>query len=288
MYDKQTAVAAKEWVATGVNWIENGSYSLGVKNLERAIPVFLDRKDTVWLTYARHHLMVGTIAMGSHEQVLELFEEVMAGYVELEFSYGKALALLHAAQSQDRRGRWQQALSLLNLAISIATWARQGTLQAYLLGEKARLYLERQNMVDAIRALRESERLFEEAKEEDEALHRRVTLAEALARLGERSEAQALLEDAQGREFRAKKYRQALLPLRLLMRLYEEGGMLNEKERVAELIHFAGQYILQHQDAGSPRPDKRYPVMLAREDTEEPALLQIAAPGPMGQARGKA
>ncbi|MDH4225220.1 MAG: hypothetical protein OEW12_06200 [Deltaproteobacteria bacterium] len=269
MIDSDTVESAKQWVHTGVQWMETGAFSMGVKHLEKAIPVFAEAEDTRWLTYTRHQKLVGLDGMGRHEEAEGCFEEVMIGYVDLDDPYGKTLVLFHTAQAMDALGRWERAISLLNLASSIAQWSGRQDLHAHILTQLAKLYLGHDNLVEAVRLLQKGENLYDQAGQEDDALQSRLTLAEALVRLGERSEAIAKLEDAQTRLFKAKRYRQALEPLRQLITLYEEGGMWNDKSRISQLIHFCGQYILQNRDARVAHPETRFKVSLFGEPEDQ-------------------
>lgn len=248
MIDQQTVENARKWVEDGAKWIQNNAFSMGVKYLDRAIPVFAEAHDITWLTYAQHQRMLGLSGMGRHEEVESAFEEVMRGYVELEDPYGKTLALHHAAEDDRKRGRFEQGISLLNLARHMAQSHDLKDLEAAILTQKADMEQQRGNLVAASRAWREAEKRFDGLKQDDESLNCRLKLADVLVALGERSEALALLEDGQARLFRDQKYRLALEPLRKLSQLYEESAMWNEKERVTQMIQFCGQYIIQHRD----------------------------------------
>ena len=260
MMDQETVVSAQHWVRTGVQWVENNAFSMGIKYLDRAIPVFQEAGDVSWLTYARHQRLLALKGNGRDEEVEVAFEDVMLGYVELDDPYGKALLLFHVAESLEKLGRHDRAMALLNLAGVIAQFSQQNNLWAHLLSQQAKFMLSHNDLVSAVRLLRQGEAINDGLGLEEEAMQGRLLLAEALLQLGERPESVAMLEDLQARLFRGKRYRQALEPLKLLNDLYEEAQMWNDKTRIGQLIHFCGQYILQNRESRTAAKTHKFEV----------------------------
>ena len=245
MIDDETLESAKRWCELGSQWIDKKAYPTGTQYLDRALAVFEEKEDLTWLTYTRHQKLNALRVMGKDEEAESLSEDVLDGYLKLDDAYGKALALSHAAESTARLGRRERAMSRLNLASAVTQGEKLRDLQAFILNQRARLYRENGNMVLAVRLYREAEKLLHDQKRLDDAARNRFAAAEALIELDEISEAAALLEDVQTHFFRGERYREALQSLTLLSRLYEQSAMWDDKNRIAEMIHFCGQYILQ-------------------------------------------
>ncbi|MCH8844458.1 MAG: hypothetical protein IID61_15975 [SAR324 cluster bacterium] len=245
MIDEDTIESAKSWCDLGAQWISKKAHSTGIQYIERAIAVFEEAGDLRWLTYSRHQHLNALKALHRDEEVESFSEDVLQGYLRLDDSYGKALVLSHVAESMVRLGRWERAMARLNLAEAVARSGQFNILHAYICSQRARMYLVRDNVLQASRQFRAAEAVLQSDGNLDEASRNRLAAAEALVRLGERSEAIALLEDVQNHLFRRNRYREALQSLTLLSRLYEEVKMWDDKNRVGELIHFCGQYILQ-------------------------------------------
>jgi tetratricopeptide (TPR) repeat protein len=138
------------------------------------------------------------------------------------------------------------------MALSIAEASGATSILAYIHSLQGKLYLARNNLLQAIRLLRKAETITEAEGHEMEALKLRFLAVEAMVRLGERADAIALLEDLQTRLMRGLRFREALDGLNLLSRLYEESGSWDEKNRVTQLVHLCGQKMIQHD--GEQRP----------------------------------
>lgn len=245
MIGDETVAAAKKWCEVGANWINNGAVKLGLNYLDRAISVFSENGELNWLTFARHSKLDGLKRSGWEEEAEAMFDQVMRGYLQLGDSYGQALLLSHLAECMNSQGRQERALANLNLATAIADKDGLRALKAHLLSVRARIFMERKNLIAALRLFREAEELLEQDGREMEALHLRFSVAESLVRLGEQADAAAFLEDLQTKLMRSRHFREALEPLNLLGKLYEESGSWDERERITELLHLCGQSIVQ-------------------------------------------
>jgi tetratricopeptide (TPR) repeat protein len=245
MIGQETVAAAKKWCEVGARWIENGAVRLGLNYIDRAIAVFAEADEPRWLTYAKHQKLDGLKETGREEDAEAMFDEVMKGYTEQDDAYGKALLLAHLADVVARQGRSERALVTLNLAASIAEAEGLNHMLAYALAQQARILMERENLIKVIHLFRRAEGLLEEEGLELEAMRLRFSAAEAMVRLGERADAIALLEDLQTRLIRALRFREALEPLNLLGKLYEESDSWDEKNRISQLVHLCGQNIVR-------------------------------------------
>ena len=272
MIGDETVEAAKKWCETGANWINNGAVKLGLNYIDRAISVFSENGELNWLTFARHSKLDGLKRSGWEEEAESMFDQVMQGYHQLGDSYGQALLLSHLAECMASQGRGERALTNLHLAISIAEADGLRALKAYLLSVRARISMEKGNLVVALRLYRQAEEILEQEGQEMEALRMRYSAAEALVRLGERADAAAFLEDLQTKLMRSRQFREALDPLRLLGNLYEESGSWDERDRITELLHLCGQNIVQ----GDPSA--------AGHTNSEPEVRLVAAPPDSGAA----
>jgi tetratricopeptide (TPR) repeat protein len=170
------------------------------------------------------------------------------------------------------QGRGERALTNLNLAISIAEADGLRALKAYLLSMRAKISMERDNLVVALRLFRQAEELLDQEGQVMEALSMRYSAAEALLRLGERADAAAFLEDLQTKLMRGRHFRNALDPLNLLGKIYEESGSWDERDRITELLHLCGQSIVQ----GDPS--------VAGHAYSEPEVRLVPAPPENGGA----
>ncbi|MBI4084245.1 MAG: hypothetical protein HY423_16690 [Candidatus Lambdaproteobacteria bacterium] len=256
MIEQETIQAAKAWCSTGVAWIEKNALNLGLSYLNKAIPVFEEIGDGAWLTYARHQRLEGLRKQGRHEQVEVGWEEVMDGYARLDDPYGKALLLVHVAESIAGLGRRERALVYLNLAGALAEAHGHTELHCHVLWQQAQLFLALGNVVKAVRLYGEAEAVADRHGAEPLAVQYRFNRAQALIELGERSEAAALLEDVQSRFRRQERHRDALEALALLGRLYQEMGQADEQQRVAGLIHASGQTLLGEENATRSERDR--------------------------------
>ena len=266
MIEQETIEKARQWCDTGAKWIDSGAFRLGLSHLDRAITIFAESEDVNWLTYARHQKLRALFMSKNEDQVENLQEEIMRGYFLLDDAYGKALLLSHMAEELARQGRKERAMVNLNLAVATAEAAGLGKFHAHLLAEQAHLFMERENPLRALRFYRRAEEVAQKEGLQESAAHSRYLIAEALARLGENKEAAAWLEDLQTRLLRAKRFQEALEPLRLLGRLYEESGLVEEKTRVSQLMYYCGQNVIQSE--GSHRfdqPEARRPAPIRKE-----------------------
>ncbi len=245
MVSRQSIERAQEWYSTGVNWIERDAVNLGISHLERAISVFEELGDAQAITRARHHRLNGLHKQKRYDEVETGFELVMQGYRQQEDSYGQALLLALLADSVARQSRWERALTHLNLAQAIAETAREAPLLAAICYRQSQLFLQQGDVEQAVRLLKRAEEKALEAGLEPEAAWMRTAQAQALTHLGERAEAIALLEDAQTRLMRLRCFRDALEPLKALEELYDFAKQWGDKGRVAELVHWCGQHVIQ-------------------------------------------
>jgi tetratricopeptide (TPR) repeat protein len=240
-----TAENARTWYATGVGWIEKEAVNLGITYLERAIPAFEELGDTLRATRARHHRLLGLQRSDRHEEVETEMPEVLAGYRRLNSAYGHALALAHLAGSIAQLGRWERAMTHLNLAEAIAATRSERTVLRYVLERQAELHLQRESFAQALRLLKRAETSAAEDALEVEVARHRAAQGTALARMGERSQAVGVLEDARTRFMNLGRNREALEVLALLSRIYESTGQFEEQARVKELMHQCGQKVLR-------------------------------------------
>lgn len=250
MIGDETVEAARKWCEVGANWINNGAVKLGLNYLDRAISVFSENGELNWLTYARHSKLDGLKRSGWEDDAEAMFDQVMRGYLHLGDSYGQALLLSHLAECMASQGRRERALTQLNVASAISEAGGLRALSAYLLSVRARILMDRENLILALRFYRESEELLDQEEKEMEALHMRYSAAEALVRLGERADAAAFLEDLQTKLMRGHHFREALEPLKLLGELYEASDSWDERDRITQLLHLCGQSIVQGDPSG--------------------------------------
>lgn len=280
MIGDETVVAAKKWCEVGANWINNGAVKLGLNYLDRAISVFSENGELNWLTFARHSKLDGLKRSGWEEEAEAMFDQVMRGYLQLGDSYGQALLLSHLAECMASQGRRERALANLNLATAIADADGLRALKAHLLSVRARISMERQNLIVALRLFREAEELLEQDGRNMEALHLRFAVAESLVRLGERADAAAFLEDLQTKLMRGRHYREALEPLNLLGKLYEESGSWDERDRITELLHLCGQSIVQGDPAARAQTYTQPVVRLVTALPDHPPSDDAGEDGP--------
>ena len=253
MIGDETVEAAKNWCEVGANWIKNGAVKLGLNYLDRAVSVFSENGELNWLTYARHSKLDGLKRTGWEEEAEAMFDQVMRGYLHLGDSYGQALLLSHLAECMASQGRRERALTQLNLASAIAESAGLNALQAHLLSVRAGILMDQENLIVALRLYRQAEELLEQDGREMEALHLRYSAAESLVKLGERADAAAFLEDLQTKLMRGRNFRDALEPLDLLSKLYEESGAWDDRDRIKQLLHLCGQSIVQEDSSAKAR-----------------------------------
>lgn len=252
MIDQETYETAKEWCRTGATWVDQQAYTTGVRHLDQAIAVFQEVGDVPWLTFARHQKLQAARARGGSEEVDRLLDDVLRGYAALDDAYGKALALAHHAEWLETNGDRAGAMARLNVAMAVAEFAREAELLAHLQVQKGDLYLADADCVQAERLFRKAEATLQELGMEQDAAASRLSAADALIRMGERAEAIALLEDVQAFFMREERFREALRALSPLARLYEEAELYEQRQRVADLIHLCGQYIINEGAANAP------------------------------------
>jgi tetratricopeptide (TPR) repeat protein len=263
MIEQQTVESAKEWVRTGENWITKGAPNLGMNYLDKAIPVFREVGDDAWLTYTLHQKLKAYREQNQYEQVEQLFDEVMAGYMRLEDNYGKGLLLMHRAESNAQEGQPDRALATLNMALEISERDALKDLCAYILRDMAEVYHERGSFVQAVRLLRQAELHLDEIEHAHESVHVRQLIAESLAAMGEQGEAIALLEDVQSKLQAAERYRELVKPLTLLSKLYGATGATADKERVGQLLHWSAQRVIHEDVPPDTRPSpRRYSALI--------------------------
>lgn len=260
MIEPKTLESAKLWCKTGADWVDKGAHTTGIRYLDQAIAVFEEVGDLSWLTYACHQKLQALKSREHFEDAEALAEGVLRGYSLLDDAYGKALALSHSAEVTAGLGRRDSAAARLHLASAVAERSGNPALHAYVLMQQGHLCLEAGNEPQAIRYYRGAEAIFQRQGLDDDAGKSRFAAAEILVRLGERAEATALLEDVQAYFFGKQLYRDALKPLSLLLRLYEQAGLWDDKNRVSELIHFCGQYIIQGERSPAPSQTPRPPM----------------------------
>ena len=140
-------------------------------------------------------------------------------------------------------------MTQLNLASAIAESAGLNALQAHLLSVRAGILMDQENLIVALRLYRQAEELLEQDGRKMEALHLRYSAAESLVKLGERADAAAFLEDLQTKLMRGRNFRNALEPLDLLSKLYEESGAWDDRDRIKQLLHLCGQSIVQEESS---------------------------------------
>ncbi len=248
MISKESLESARSWYATGIGWIEKEAANLGITYLERAIPVFREAGDGKLVARALHHRLLGLQRTERHDEVETGAEEVLHTYGRLKDLYGQALLLAHLSESIARLGRWERALAHLHLAEAIATAAGEQSVLRYVLERQARLFLERESSVQALRLLKRAEASGAEEGLAGEVARLRAAQGAALARMGERSEAVGVLEDAQSRYMAQGAFREALEALAMLSRIYESTGQFEEQNRTKALMHLCGQKVLKRDD----------------------------------------
>jgi len=265
-----SAENARIWYATGIGWIEKEAANLGLTYLERAIPLFEEMGDALRVTRARHHRLIGLQRTERHDEVEAEAQEVLEGYGQLDNAYGQALALAHLAESVARLGRWERAMTHLNLAETVATAKGERGVLRYVLERQARLYVERESSVQAVRLYKRAETLAAEDGEDSEAARHRASQGTALARMGERSEAVGLLENAQRQLLKQNRYREALESLAMLSRIYESTGQFEEQGRTKELMHLCGQQVIRSGDERKRRRALGEPPVDPEAPPEDP------------------
>jgi tetratricopeptide (TPR) repeat protein len=260
MISEQTIESARQWYDIGLTWMKKGATKLALSHLERAISVFEEIEDLTAVTHARHEYLRGLQRLNRHEEVEAKYEEVMAGYIEMDDPSGQAQVLALLAESVAHMGRIERARVHLNLAAAVAELRGQPGQLRSILEQQARLLLQRESVEPAVQLFKKAEAAAEQEDQEDEIARFRKERAQALLHMGERAEAIALLEDAQSRYLRRGMVREAVEPLQMLREMYEQNGLTEDRSRVDALIHLCGQRLIRDTSeapAAEPRPHRR-------------------------------
>lgn len=259
MITNDTFLTAVNWYETGAHRVTHDSVNLGLTYLDKAIAVFVEMKDIPRTAHARHYKLLGMKLAERFEDVERLFADTMAGYTQLENTYGQSLLLSHLAETLIGLGRWEMACGYYNLAAVVAENDQQPEVLAYIYLRQGALFGKRDDLLQADRVFRRAEQLAESTGNLTALARCRFLRGETLSRIGEVSEAVALLEDAQSRCLRRHAHQQALGPLTLLKSIYDESGMDEDRSRISQLIHLCGQRMIQsdalpvdHGDFGPP------------------------------------
>ncbi|MEE8436285.1 MAG: hypothetical protein V3S64_15980 [bacterium] len=275
MASQDTLDTAVSWYRTGVEKVESHSFSIGLSYLEKAIPVFEEAGDRNLATQARHYRLLALKLSQRHEEVEREFARIMEGYNELGNHYGKALLIVHLAESLGERGRWERANSYFNLAAVIAENFQFAELMVHIFLEQAKVSSKRDNHLHAIRCLKRAEH-FSQGPQDTLALANLKHLRGGeLSSMGEVSEAAAHLEEAQSLYLKEGRPREALKPLNLLKKIYGSGEMAAEQERVSALSHQCAQVMLKRDSFPIDRTGLGPPI----EPPHDP-VGQGAAQGP--------
>ena len=245
MASQDTLETAVSWYRTGVKKVESNSFTIGLSYLEKAIPVFEDAGDKHLAAQARHYRLLALKMSERHEEVEREFARIMEGYTELGNHYGKALLIVHLAESLGERGRWERSNSYFNLAAVIAENFRFAKLMVHIFQEQAKMSSKRDNHLHAIRCLEKAEHFSRGPQETLVLANLKHLRGGELSSMGEASEAAAHLEESQGLYLKEGRPREALKPLNLLKKIYGAGGMAGEQERVSALIHQCAQAMLK-------------------------------------------
>ena len=245
MPSPDTLDTAVSWYRTGAEKIESHSFSIGLSYLDKAIPVFDEAGDRNLAAQARHYRLLALKLSQRHEEVEREFARIMEGYSEVGNHYGKALLIVHLAESLGERGRWERANSYFNLAAVIAENYRFAELMVHIFQEQARVSSKRDNHLHAIRCLKRAEHFSQGPQEKLALANLKQLRGEELSAMGEASAAAAHLEEAQSLYLKEGRPREALKPLNLLKKIYDSGGMATEKERVSARIHQCAQVMLK-------------------------------------------
>lgn len=245
MATPETLDTAISWYRTGVDKVESNSFTIGMSYLDKAIPVFEEAGDSTLAGQARHYRLLAMKMSERHEEVEREFARIMEVYSETGNHYGKALLIVHLAESLGERGRWERANSYFNLAAVIAENFRFAELMVHIFQEQAKVFSKRDNHLHAIRCLKRAEHFCKDPGENLTLANLKHLRGGELSSMGESSEAAAYLEEAQSLYIRAGRPREALKPLNLLKKIYGGGGMAGEQERVSALIHQCAQIMLK-------------------------------------------
>lgn len=269
MASQETLDTAVSWYRTGVEKVESHSFSIGLSYLDKAIPVFEGAGDKNLAAQARHYRLLALKLSERHEEVEREFARIMVAYSELDNHYGKALLIVHLAESLGERGRWERANSYFNLAAVIAENFRFAELMVHIYQEQAKVSSKRDNHLHAIRCLKRAEHFSQGAEEQRSLAKLKHSRGQELASMGEGSEAAAHLEEAQSLYLGAGRPREALKPLNLLKKIYGGGGMSGEQERVSALIHQCAQVMLKRDSFPLEREGLGPPIEPPPNPTEQ-------------------
>lgn len=260
MISNDTYETALNWYETGVHRIQSHSVNLGITYLDRAIAVFVEMDDLRMSTYARHNKLLGLRLSSRFEEVENMFSTVMLGYTRLDDSHGQALLLTHLAESLADQNRWENASGFYHLASVVAENDRHSDVLTYIYLKQALMARERDNLSEATRLFLKAERLAEGVGDTFDLARYRYMRGDTLARLGETSEAVALLEDAQARFTRGGDHQEALKPLTLLRKIYDDSQMSEDFNRVVQLLHLNGQQMIRQESIPRVKEDIGPPI----------------------------
>ena len=260
MISNDTYETALNWYETGMHRIHSHSINLGITYLDRAIAVFVEMDDLRMYTHARHYKLLGLRISGRFEEVESMFSVVMLGYTRLDDSYGQALLLAHLAESLVEQNRWENASGFYHLASVVAENDRHNDVLAHIHLKQALMARGRDNLTDANRLFLKAEKLAESVGDTFELSRYRYMRGDTLARLGETSEAVALLEDAQARFTRGGDHQEALKPLSLLRKIYDDSQMSDDHDRVVQLLHLNGQQMIRQESIPREKEDLGPPI----------------------------
>ncbi len=244
MFSPHTVQTARDWYNRGVTWVYKQSTHSGITYLDKALAVFEENGDLRMSALTRHHKLFAFCLDQMPEEVENLFPQVMQEYVLLDEKYGQALLLCHLADSLRNEFQWPRAIGHYHSAVDLATQNKFRMLQAYVTLRQASLFRERDNLSSAIDLLQQTRQLIIDNPHSAIYSNSLLMLAQCLIKLGESSEAVPLLEELQNSLSKQDRLQEALEPLGMLSRLYEQSSMQQDKLRVSEKLHLCGQRVL--------------------------------------------
>ncbi len=247
MFSPHTVQTAHNWYQKGVSWVYKQSTHAGITHLDKALAVFDENGDLHMATLARHHKMLAFCIEGKGEEAENLFPQIMQGYVHLDELYGKALLLCHLADSITDELHWPRAVGHYRTAAELAAWGEFKLLHAHVLVRQASLFKERDNLSTAIDLFQQARRLTVSHLHSATYSEALLILSQCFIQMGEPSEAAPLLEELQNLLTKQHRLKEALEPLVLLSRLYDQVGMEQDQLRVSQKLHICGQRALNTQ-----------------------------------------
>ena len=271
MAHEETLAQARSWCNRGVDWIKKGVNRMAINYLDKAIGIFAEAGQIAWLTYARHHKLLGLQQMGLHDEAEILADEVLAGYGKEDAPNGKALLLAALADSQVELGRPERARTRLHLAKAIALANDQNDLKTQILVQQARLLRRQKQYAQAATTYKEAVATAQQLGWNRETGRLRYELGEVLYDLGEIGEALAVWEDVQNSMRHQGFYRIALEALKRLKTYYHNENNWEDEERTTQLVHYCGQYMLKKEEEIKEPP--------LRIQLGVPSVEEVASPG---------